>query len=227
MEGEHILKRLEEVFKIDENEFLALKVARIYKDPFILLIATLLTQNTNERNAFKAFNQLKGEIGLSQKELLNARIEDIASALRPGGLHWVKAKAIKQIAEKVEREFNGSLGSILRLPPRKAREKLISLPRVGFKTADVVLLNLAEETDYIPIDTHIERVVKKLGIAPEKAGYREIQEKLSKIFNKKDYLRAHLLLILLGRRICKSRNPLCGECPLNNICNYYNKVKLG
>jgi len=91
------------------------------------------------------------------------------------------------------------------------------LPGVGRKTADVLLLFRAKKPA-IPIDTHINRVSKRLGFVNQNADYEEIRSRLEELYNPKDYFSVHILLILLGRKYCKARNPKCTECPVNKFC---------
>jgi endonuclease-3 len=93
----------------------------------------------------------------------------------------------------------------------------MELPGVGPKTADVVLLFSANQPT-IPVDTHVNRVSKRLGLAPANGGYEEVRLSLQSLFDPKDYLAVHLLLIAHGRKYCKARQPLCPECPLNTYC---------
>jgi len=106
---------------------------------------------------------------------------------------------------------------VLSLPFEEARESLMQLPGVGPKTADVVLLFCAEKPT-IPVDTHVNRVSKKLGLAPANGDYETIRKSLQSLYNPEDYLAVHLLLISLGRKYCRARNPLCKQCPVNSLC---------
>jgi len=105
----------------------------------------------------------------------------------------------------------------LSLPLAQTREILMEMPGVGPKTADVVLLFSANQPT-IPVDTHVNRVSKRLGLAPKDGGYEEVRLALQQRFEPKDYLAVHLLLIALGRKFCKARKPLCPDCPVNSHC---------
>ncbi len=85
------------------------------------------------------------------------------------------------------------------------------------KTADVVLLFSANQPT-VPVDTHVNRVSKRLGLAPANGGYEEVRLSLQRQFEPKDYLAVHLLLIALGRKYCKARQPFCPQCPVNAYC---------
>jgi endonuclease-3 len=99
----------------------------------------------------------------------------------------------------------------------EARQELLSLPGVGYKTADVLLV-FAAERDVLPVDTHIFRISKRLGIAPPKAGYEEVRLRLEEFTPSGRRGEAHMLLIQHGRRYCRARDPLCGQCPVSDLC---------
>ena len=122
-------------------------------------------------------------------------------------------KGIKIVLKK----FGGSLDPILSLPLDEARKMLMKLPGIGPKTADAVLLFSANRPT-IPIDTHVNRVAKRLDFAPINGDYEEVRLSLQKLFDQKDYLDAHLFLISLGRKYCKARKPLCVGCPVKTYC---------
>jgi endonuclease-3 len=105
----------------------------------------------------------------------------------------------------------------LSLPLDEARKTLTEMPGVGPKTADVVLLFSANKPT-VPVDTHVNRVAKRLGLAPANGGYEEVRLSLQSLFDAKDYLAVHLLLIAHGRKYCKARQPLCPQCPVNAYC---------
>ncbi len=93
----------------------------------------------------------------------------------------------------------------------------MEMPGVGPKTADVVLLFSANKPT-IPVDTHVNRVSKRLGLSPQGGDYEAVRLSLQSKFEPKDYLTVHLLLIALGRKFCKAHNPHCSACPVNKYC---------
>jgi endonuclease-3 len=103
------------------------------------------------------------------------------------------------------------------LPLEEVRKTLMELPGVGPKTADVVLL-FASGKPTIPVDTHVNRVAKRLSLAPKTGDYETVRRSLQLLYRQEDYLAVHVLFIALGRRYCRARNPLCQKCPLNEIC---------
>ncbi len=109
------------------------------------------------------------------------------------------------------------------MPVEKARKALMAFIGVGPKTADVVLLFSANKPT-VPVDTHVNRVSKRLGLAPTLGGYEVVRLSLQEYFPPKDYLAVHLLLIALGRKFCKAHNPLCPQCPVNTYCSSNGRI---
>ncbi len=185
--------------------------------PFETLVATIISQNTSDTNTERAFENLSNQFEITPNSLANAKEWELEACLRVGGLYKNKAKTIKAVSKIVLEKFNGSLDPILALPLEKARKKLLELPGVGPKTADVVLLFSANKPT-IPVDTHVNRVTKRLGLAPAEGDYDDVRLRLQSLFDQKDYLEVHLLLIAHGRKFCKARRPLCGQCPIIVYC---------
>ncbi|MEM3699324.1 MAG: endonuclease III [Candidatus Bathyarchaeia archaeon] len=187
------------------------------RDPFETLIVTIISQNTADRNTAKAFENLSRQFKITPEVLANAEISQIERCLRVAGLYRNKAKKIRQISKIILEEFHGTLNPILSLPFEEARKTLLKLPGVGPKTADVLLLFCSKKPT-IPVDTHVNRVAKRLGLAPQNGDYEIVRQSLQSLYNPKDYLAVHILLILLGRKYCRARNPLCKHCPVNTYC---------
>ncbi len=217
--GFEIIRRLRSYMKIDRRAFVALNVAKRTRDPFDLLVATILSQNTNDRNAIRAFHQLSASIGVSAAMIARAPLKEVKEAIEPAGMFNVRARALKDLAWVVLHRYGGDLGWIRRLPLEESRRRLLDLPHVGPKTADVLLLFLAGRKTF-PIDTHVGRVSRHLEIIREKDRYEAARRKLMIFFPPSRYLEAHLLLIGHGRRTCKARRPLCGMCVLKDLCPF-------
>lgn len=187
------------------------------KEPFKTLISTIISQNTADKNSAKAFENLSKQHQITPEALANAKTSKIEECLKVAGLYRNKAKTIKKVSKIIMKEFHGKLTPILSMPLEKARKTLLRFPGVGPKTADVFLLFCANKPT-IPVDTHVNRVSKRLDIAPRNGDYEAVRKSLQALYNPKDYLAVHVLLILLGRKYCKARNPLCSQCPLNMFC---------
>ncbi|MEM0217827.1 MAG: endonuclease III [Candidatus Nezhaarchaeales archaeon] len=189
-------------------------------NPFELLISTIISQNTNWKNVEKAIANMKNRGLLSTDSILKADVSEIEDALKVAGLYRVKARRIKEIAEKL-RSWSMSLEEILAMRFEYARSKLMELPAVGYKTADVMLAFKAN-APVIPIDTHIERIVKRLGLVDEGAGYEDVRAILESFVSPNERALFHLALIKFGREVCKARRPNCHKCPLNDVCKSSN-----
>jgi endonuclease III len=192
-------------------------------DPFQTLVVTIISQNTADKNTERAFENLSGKFEITPKTLANSKVSQIEECIRVGGLYRNKAKTIQTTSKIILEKFGGSLNPVLSLPMEEARKKLMQLQGVGPKTADVVLLFSANKPT-IPVDMHVNRVSKRLGLAPAKGDYEDIHLSLQSIFDPEDYLSVHLLLITLGRKYCKARRPLCQKCPVNIYCPYNGRL---
>ncbi len=193
--------------------------AEVWKpsSPFSTLIHTILSQNTNDRNSDAAMRKLKKRYKITPKVLSKAKIRDLIPTIRSAGLYKSKAPRIKEVSRIIQEQYKGRLAPILRLPYAEAKEKLMEMPGVGPKTADILLAFVARNP-VIPVDTHIARITKRLGIARPKASYEEIRTSLEAVIPPKDRVRLHLSIIAFGRAICKAPRPRCSICPVNESC---------
>jgi endonuclease-3 len=187
------------------------------RDPFETLVVTIISQNTADRNTDRAFESLSKRFEISPEALAKAKTSEIEAAIRVAGLYKSKAKTIKQASTKIHEKYGGSLKSILALPLDDARNALMAFSGVGPKTADVVLLFSAGQPT-VPVDTHVNRVSKRLGFAPEKGDYESVRSSLQALYAPADYLSVHLLFIAHGRTTCKAQRPLCKQCTINMYC---------
>jgi endonuclease-3 len=187
------------------------------RDPFKTLIITIISQNTADINTARAFENLSKNFPITPEALANAERIRIEECLKSAGLYRNKARVIKEVSRIILEKFGGSLKPILTMPFEEARKTLMQLPGVGPKTADVVLLFSANQPT-IPIDTHVKRVSKRLALAPANGNYEDTRKALQSLYKPEDYLDIHIMLILLGRKYCRARNPLCQKCPVNNLC---------
>jgi len=209
-----ILKILQAEFTLPKNIFSRPHSKRTV---FETLIGTVLSQATNDRNRDQAYKNLSVKSAITPQALANADVDDIAEAIRVGGLYRNKSIKIKELSNFVLEKFHGSLDFIFSDPLPQARAKLMTIPGVGPKTADVVLLFSAGKHTF-PVDTHVFRVSRRLKLAPLKGNYEDIRGSLESLYAPEDYLPAHLLLISLGRTFCRARNPLHKSCPVNLLC---------
>lgn len=186
-------------------------------DPVAELVLTVLSQNTADSNSGRAFIQLMRRFP-SWDALSRAPTAEVIAAIQIGGLSQQKGPRIQQILRAVkERSPAWDLSFLRSLPLEEARAWLRSLPGVGPKTAACVLL-FALGLPAMPVDTHVERVAKRLGLIPAKLTAEHAHSALEALVAPADYYRFHMLLIKHGRRLCDARRPRCGECPLAADC---------
>jgi len=203
-------------------------------NPLDSLIATVLSQNTSDVNSHRAFARLKAEFP-SWEEALGARPSQIASAIRLGGLADIKARRIKQILRTIAEDRGAlDLSFLKRVKVPRALGYLTALSGVGPKTAACVLLFSLKRPAF-PVDTHVLRVSKRLGLlAPnttmerahelydlmlsESGSGKRRSRPAGKRWSASDMLALHLGLVHHGRRICAARRPRCGICPLYDLC---------
>ena len=210
---EELLKRLRKALELREDDFIALKAYRETRDPFKVLVATVLSQNTTEANAFAALRSLKRSVGLDPESIHRASLAEIERAIRPAGLWRQKARAIKRVAEMVVGGLD--LARLLDLGPDEVHRTLGAVPGIGKKTVDVLLALF--RGGVIPVDTHVKRVARRLGLTSS-SSYEGVKSDLESFFPSSMRLEAHFYLITLGRTICKARKPLCDECPIQDVC---------
>jgi endonuclease III len=189
-------------------------------NPLDLLIATILSQNTNDNNSYKAFRNLK-TVYKSWYELVGIKSSAIEKIIRVAGLAKQKAGAIKNLIDTLHERGELNLNFILKLNDSEAIEQLTSFKGVGVKTASCVLL-FALKKNVCPVDTHVHRTTNRLGIVNEKTPDKAFYS-LNKNFPEGIAHSFHTNLIRLGREICKPSNPSCGVCPLVKVCKYTSK----
>jgi endonuclease III len=187
-------------------------------DPLEELILTVLSQHTSDLNAGRAFAELQRTFPRGWEQVARAPEQRVADAIRSGGLANTKAPRIQEILREVRRREGAyDLSSLTELTDREARDYLTSLPGIGPKTAAVVL-SFALGRDALPVDTHVLRVSRRLGLIPPKTSAERADRMLHALVP--DGLRTslHVALIRLGREICKAPVPRCRQCPLKDLC---------
>ena len=189
------------------------------RDPLTELVFTILSQNTTDINRDRAFKRLTSQFP-SWGAALDAPLPGIEDAIRVGGLGAQKSRRIKEILFDIKREHGSlSLEFLRELNPVEAKERLLSFKGVGHKTASIVLL-FSLGMPAFPVDTHIYRVSRRLGLVPERLSEKRSHELLEKIVPAEKYYSFHRNLISLGKELCKPKKPKCHLCPLEGICAF-------
>jgi endonuclease-3 len=188
-----------------------------HRDPLSELIMTVLSQNTSDHNSRRAFDRLVTHFG-SWEAVAEADVADIAQAIKLGGLARVKAPRIKAILEQIAAERGSfDLNFLAELPVDEVRAWLQALPGVGPKTASCVLL-FSLGKPVLPVDTHIHRVARRLGLIDSRASAEKAHAILGAMVPAEDVYRFHIHMIEHGRRVCKAQNPRCHGCVLLPGC---------
>ena len=207
---------IEEVIALLEREY-GPRRWQADRDPIDVLIETILSQNTSDANSGRAFASLKASFD-SWEVVASAPAEHIAQAIKSGGLSQIKAVRIKQVLEQIEKEQGRiSLDSLKSMHMAEAEDYLMRLPGVGHKTASCVLLfSLGKPS--LPVDTHVFRVAKRLGLIDSKVSTEKAHSLLQEQIPPSKVYQFHVHMIEHGRRVCHARQPRCDRCILRGIC---------
>jgi len=207
---------IQEVIELLEQEYGSRKW-QPDRDPIDVLIGTILSQNTSDTNSGRAFASLKASFN-SWEAVASAPVEHIAQVIKSGGLSQVKAVRIKQVLGQIESEQGRiTLDFLKPKTMTEARDYLMRLPGVGHKTASCVLLFSLGKSS-LPVDTHIFRVAKRLGLIGSRVSIEKAHSLLQKQIPPSKVYQFHVHMIEHGRRICGARQPRCNECVLRGMC---------
>jgi endonuclease-3 len=199
---------------------------RQHLPPVDELISTILSQNTTDTNRDRAFFALK-ETFPDWQMVIDADELEVMAAIRQAGLANQKAPRIQQALKTIKNDKDGiSLDFLAELPLDEAKNWLTSINGVGPKTAAIVLL-FSFNRPAFPVDTHVYRLSKRLGLIEQKISVEKAHILLEGIVNPEAYYSFHLNLIRHGREVCSARNPKCELCPLQDLCSHYKFVIKG
>lgn len=186
-----------------------------YNKDYELLLAIVTSAQTTDKRVNEV-NKVLFSKYKTIEELANADISDIERIIKPVGTYKRKSIFIKEIATRLVKD------NVKVIP--NDREYLSTFPGVGRKTINVFLSVIYNEPA-IAVDTHVERVSKRLNLAKESDNVLEVEKKLMKVLPKEIWSRTHHQMVLFGRYKCKSIKPLCADCKLKDICKYYKEYK--
>ena len=196
--------------------------AENYQDDLVgALVATVLSQNTSDLNSGRAYASLRQAFPGGWEDVRTASVTDLADSIRAGGLANVKAPRIQAILQDVyERNGRTDLDHVRHWDDRTIREYLRSFHGVGAKTAACVLMfNLGRPV--LPVDTHVGRVARRLGLIGPKVSAERAHDDLQALLDDEQVYPFHVHLIEHGRRVCHSQRPACGGCPVRRECDFY------
>ena len=183
-------------------------------DPYRVLIRTILSQRTRDDNTDRASAQLFSQYH-TMTEIAGADPARLEPLIRPAGFYRVKAQRIVEVSKKLLDEFKGQVPDDIK--------NLLKLPGVGRKTANCVLV-YGFQKPAIPVDVHVHRISNRLGLVKTKTP-EETEVELEKIVPKEYWIELNDLMVQFGQTICRPQSPRHEECPLQDICDYYQTIK--
>ncbi|HCX65716.1 MAG TPA: endonuclease III [Eubacteriaceae bacterium] len=207
-------KTVQKILSVFDQYYGKPEIMLNFRTPYELLVATVLSAQCTDVRVNKTTEVLYQEANTPQAMVALGE-ENLQPIIKSCGLSKTKAKNIVSLSEMLLKEYDGEV-------PME-HEQLVALPGVGRKTANVVVSN-AFGIPAIAVDTHVFRVANRIGLANAK-DVLGTEKDLMKAIPKDTWSDAHHWLIYHGRRICKARNPLCEECPIQKWCDYYKVPK--
>jgi endonuclease-3 len=200
------------------------------QDAFECLVRTILSQNTSDKASQPAHDALMERYDERDDDLARALADaeqsTLAETISSAGLYNQKSETIIRIAERIINEYGGASGfdeSVKEEPHQDVRNALLDLKGVGPKTADCVLLFSGGRTGVFPVDTHVHRIYRRLGIAPKDSDHEEVRAVLEREVPAEKCGFGHTASIQFGREYCTARSPAClsgpDACPLEDICS--------
>jgi len=221
--SEEIVKKAVKVCKILIRKY-GEEISERKLPPIDELVMTILSQHTNDVNMYRAFESLKGAYS-SWEEVLAVPQDELAVTIRSSGMFNLKAKRIQATLREIqERVGKLDISHLETMEIAEAKEWLTSLHGVGPKTAAIVLL-FSFGLPVLPVDTHVWRVTKRLGIIDMKVSREKAHNLLEQIIPPDCIPSLNNNLVRHGREVCRAQSPKCSDCFLNEICDFYLLLK--
>jgi len=209
-------RRVNKVLQILERKY-GTPSDRKVNNPLDILIQTILSQNTNDLNRDRAFQRLKIQFPYWEN-VLDARMKAVVEAIRPAGLANQKAKHIRETLRWIQKHHRKlSLSFLQGMDSDEIKNTIGGLKGIGPKTINCLLL-FGMGREAFPVDTHVLRVGKHLGLIPERMNAEKAHQWMAPLVPQGKSLSLHLNLIRFGRSICKAKNPQCNICCLSKEC---------
>ncbi len=205
-----MVKRSTAISKFIKQHYGTEMAKRWYSEPFKVLIGCILSQRTREENTEAACATLF-RVASTPQQISKLPMPKLQRLIKPAGLAKQKAPNIKRTCRILLEKYHGAVPA--------DRQLLLELPGVGPKTADVTLC-YGFGQPCIPVDVHVNRISKRLGLVEEGAKLEQVGGELQKIFPKEDWRLINRGFVLFGREICLPRNPRCDTCPLRTLCKF-------
>ena len=201
------------IIEILKKEYPDAKCSLDFSSPFEMLVAVCLSAQCTDDRVNKVTPELFRRMN-TPREFANANIEEIEELIHSCGFNKNKAKNLKQAGIKIMNDFNGKVPQTI--------QELQTIPGVGRKSANVIMLEAFNMPQGIAVDTHCKRIANRLGFS-SKDDPLKIEQDLLKVIPKEYYKDVNHLFIWLGRNICHSQKPECEKCVLKEMCKYKKK----
>lgn len=201
-------KQAIEIFELLKKQYPDAKCSLDFNTPFEMMVAVMLSAQCTDERVNKVTAEFFPKYNTPQA-FANMPLEDIENLIHSCGFYKNKAKNLKLASQKILTEFNGEVPQTM--------EELMSIPGVGRKSANVIMLEAFNNPQGIAVDTHAKRISNRIGFSSAKEP-QKIEQDLLKLFPKKYYYAANHILIWHGRNTCKSQKPNCENCCIKHLC---------
>ena len=202
------------IIEILKNAYPDAKCSLDFTTPFEMLVAVILSAQCTDERVNKTTPSIFSKYS-TPEDFVKMPLETLEELIHPCGFYKNKAKNIKLTAQKIVDEFGGEVPDTM--------DELLSLPGVGRKTANVVMLEAFNKPQGIAVDTHCKRLANRIGFSDEETPEKIAQDLLS-LFPYEYLKDINHVLIYHGRAICTARSPKCKECPIKEFCRFYAKA---
>ena len=204
-------KQAVEIFELLKKQYPDAKCSLDFNTPFEMMVAVMLSAQCTDERVNKVTAEFFPKYN-TPKAFADMPLEDIENLIHSCGFYKNKAKNLKLASQKILTEFNGEVPQTM--------EELMSIPGVGRKSANVIMLEAFNNPQGIAVDTHAKRISNRIGFSSAKEP-QKIEQDLLKLFPKKYYYDANHILIWHGRNTCKSQKPNCENCCIKHLCKSY------
>lgn len=204
-------KQAVEIFELLKKQYPDAKCSLDFNTPFEMMVAVMLSAQCTDERVNKVTAEFFPKYN-TPKAFADMPLEDIENLIHSCGFYKNKAKNLKLASQKILTEFNGKVPQTM--------EELMSIPGVGRKSANVIMLEAFNNPQGIAVDTHAKRISNRIGFSSAKEP-QKIEQDLLKLFPKKYYYAANHILIWHGRNTCKSQKPNCENCCIKHLCKSY------
>ena len=201
-------KQAIEIFELLKKQYPDAKCSLDFNTPFEMMVAVMLSAQCTDERVNKVTAEFFPKYNTPQA-FANMPLEDIENLIHSCGFYKNKAKNLKLASQKILTDFNGEVPQTM--------EELMSIPGVGRKSANVIMLEAFNNPQGIAVDTHAKRISNRIGFSSAKEP-QKIEQDLLKLFPKEYYYAANHILIWHGRNTCKSQKPNCENCCIKHLC---------